>query len=384
MDIAFDISQVGHGKVGCGFFAQALIQALLSAENRYKYTLLPSCGDFFHDPNLNKNPPFQNLNVKFGPRLVHRHKAETFWQDPIKVNQYLQSFDLIHTNNFWCPKYSIDIPFIYTLYDMSFAEYPQWTTEANRLGCFRNVLNASLYADFIIAISKATKCAFLHHFPHVKPEKVRVIYPASRFQPSLRQSLNPAPPNKYKYLLGGHPFFLCVSTIEPRKNHEMLIRAYNKFRSRNQQAILLVLVGGPGWCMNNFIDWMRSTLWSSDIYMLGYVRDDELAWLYSNCIANLYPSYYEGFGLPVLECMEFGSPVIASNCQSISEIIANSGLLLPSQNEDAWVYSMERIVCEPTLRRELSEAALERCQAFSWHDTQQQVLNLYAEVSADA
>lgn len=382
MKIGFDVSQTGPHKAGCGFYAAALIDGLLASNSNNQFTLLTSFGDFYHDPIMAVSFPHIGKGVGYGPRHLQRNEAEAFWQNQQKTSQLLNSFDLIHANNFWCPSWLLNIPLVYTLYDMSFSEHPEWTTEANRIGCFTGVLNAALTADWFVAISKASKRSFLKHFPHVNPDRVRVIYPASRFgQPGFNQQ--PSQPES-QIFKDGTPYFLSVGTIEPRKNQAFLLEAYNSYRGKGGAAVPLVLTGGKGWMMEDFDKHIQSSPWSSDIHLLGYVSDAELNWLYRNCIINLYPSHYEGFGLPVLEGMGLGAPVICSSNTSLPEIVGKAGISLDPNDLQAWVGAMEMLSTDSPKRKQLSEAGKLRADNFNWQQSSAQLLSLYEEAVAEA
>jgi len=382
MKIGFDVSQTGPHKAGCGFYAAALIEGLLASNSSNQFTLLTSFGDFYHDPSMAVSFPHINKGVGYGPRHLQRNQAEAFWQNQQKTSHLLNSFDLIHANNFWCPSWSLNIPLVYTLYDMSFSEHPEWTTEANRIGCLTGVLNAALKADWFVAISKASKRAFLKHFPHVDRDRVRVIYPASRFgQPGFNQQ--PSQP-KSQIFKDGTPYFLSVGTIEPRKNQAFLVEAYNIYRGKGGAAVPLVLAGGKGWMMEDFDKQIESSPWSSDIHLLGYVSDAELDWLYRNCLINLYPSHYEGFGLPVLEGMGLGAPVISSDSTSLPEIVGEAGINLDPNDLQAWVGAMEELSTDATKREQLSKAGKLRAEIFNWQQSSAQLLSLYEEAAAEA
>jgi glycosyltransferase involved in cell wall biosynthesis len=380
LKIAFDVSQTGRRKAGCGFYAAALIDGLLASSSQHHFTLLTSFGDFFHDPTQALAFPHRSQGVGYGPRLPRRSDAEAFWRDHQRVERLLGAFDLVHANNFWCPPWRLHSTLLYTLYDMSFAEQPQWTTEKNRLGCFQGVLQASLHADWLIAISHASKRAFLRHFPHVPADRVRVIYPASRFdQPGF--DLQPCQPPA-EFFSSGKPFLLSTGTIEPRKNQRFLVEVYQRFRERGGAAIPLVLAGSQGWLMEGFERDLAASPWASDIHLLGYVSDRELIWLYRNCLLNLYPSHYEGFGLPVLEGMGQGAPVISSSSTSLPEIVADAGILLAPDDRDGWVEAIESLLNQPQKLADLAEVASARATAFNWQESTRQLLELYEEASA--
>lgn len=380
LKIGFDVSQTGSRKAGCGFYAAALIDGLLAIDDSHQFTLFTSFGDFFHDPTQAAAFPHRQHGVSYGPRLLRRRDAESFWQDRERVTSLLENFEVVQANNFWCPPWPTKATLIYTLYDLSFTEHPEWTTEKNRLGCFQGVLQAALHADRLVAISMSSKRVFLHHFPHVAEDKVRVIYPGSRFdQPGFeREPIRPCS----EVFGSGTPFFLSTGTIEPRKNQRFLIKVYSRFRERGGGPIPLVLAGGKGWLMEGFEEDLAESPWASDIHLLGYVSDRELIWLYRHCLVNLYPSHYEGFGLPALEGMSLGAPVVCSNSTSMPEIVGDAGLLLDPLDCDGWVGALETLVDEPRRRHALATAARERATLFDWQTSTRQLIDLYEEAAS--
>jgi glycosyltransferase involved in cell wall biosynthesis len=375
LKIAFDISQTGRRKAGCGFYADALLNGLLATDTEDEFTLMTSFGNFFHDSTQALAYPHFNKGVRYGPRHLRRKDAERFWENQEKGGRWLEQFDVVHANNFWCPPWPLPGKLIYTLYDMSFIDHPEWTTEKNRKGCLEGVERAAAFADQFVAISEATKKAFLHHFPRVPPEKVHVIYPASRFgQPGF----NPKPKQpKQKVFSTGQPFFLSTGTIEPRKNQAFLLDVYHQFRDRGGDAIPLVFAGKKGWLMEDFEDNVAGSPWARDIHILGYVNDGELAWLYQNCLANLYPSHYEGFGLPVLEGMSLGALAICSSSSSMPEVAGGAGIILPPDELNLWATTIESIAHDSEKRTKLQASAKEHATHFSWRTSTQLVLNLY-------
>ncbi|MCP9926154.1 glycosyltransferase family 4 protein [Synechococcus lacustris C3-12m-Tous] len=375
LKIAFDISQAGRRKAGCGFYADALLNGLLATDTEDEFTLMTSFGNFFHDSTQALAHPHFNKGVRYGPRHLRRKDAERFWENQEKGGRWLEQFDVVHANNFWCPPWPLPGKLIYTLYDMSFIDHPEWTTEKNRKGCLEGVERAAAFADQFVAISEATKRAFLHHFPRVPPEKVKVIYPASRFgQPGF----NPKPKQpKQKVFSTGKPFFLSTGTIEPRKNQAFLLDVYNQFRDRGGDAIPLVLAGKKGWMMDDFEDKVARSPWAKDIHILGYVNDAELAWLYQHCLVNLYPSHYEGFGLPVLEGMGFGALAICSSSSSMPEVAGEAGIILPPDALNLWATVIRSMAHDSKIRTKLQASAKEQATHFSWRKSTQLVLNLY-------
>jgi len=374
--IAFDASQTGRRKAGCGFYAAALLDGLLRAsKNIYDYTALTSFGSFFHDPCQALAFPHLGRGSGYGPRFLSRRAATLFWNNRARGGRYLDQFDIVHANNFWCPPWHISGCLVYTLYDMSFLDNPEWTTAKNRSGCLEGIQRSARFADKFVAISEATKGAFLNHFPDVIPDKITVVYPASRYS-MPGYSRKPMRPKRMPARVQTN-FFLSVGTIEPRKNQEFLVIAYENYRDRGNPPIPLVFAGKPGWLMDGFQARIQASRWADDIHMLGYVSEGELAWLYSNCLANLYPSLYEGFGLPVLEGMSFGACTLASDRTSIPEIAGNAGILLPPNDTEAWIQALANLTARQTEMSELKKLALARSTAFEWATSTDNILALY-------
>jgi glycosyltransferase involved in cell wall biosynthesis len=379
LNIAFDVSQTGRQKAGCGFYAAALIDGLLETANDEDFTLLTSFGDFFHDPYQALAFPHVRRGARYGPRFIRRKSASRFWLDRSRAELFCNRFDIVHANNFWCPPWPLRGALVYTLYDMSFIEHPEWTTASNRQGCLEGVERAANYADRFVAISEATKQAFLKHFPYIAPNKVQVIYPASRFgQPGFHA--DPKPPTN-KIFEDGDPFFLSTGTIEPRKNQLFLLNAYEHFRARGGEPIPLILTGKKGWMMDNFDQRIAASPWASDIHNLGYVSDGELAWLYQNCLLNLYPSHYEGFGLPVLEGMHFGAASICSNTTSMPEIVGEAGVLLPPNDISSWIDAMEHLTSDLSIRRRFQQVAVTQANRFNWEKSTSTMRKLYVDAA---
>jgi glycosyltransferase involved in cell wall biosynthesis len=380
MHIGFDISQTGTGKAGCGHFAQAMIETMLALAPDHRYALYPSFGDFFLDPRMPAACAFAGRNVQYGPRHATLDAAQAFWNQPA-LEEALGHPDIIHANNFWCPVSLRSGRLVYTLYDLSFTVDPDWTTEANRLGCFDGVFRAAVAADWIVAISEASRRDFLRNFPAFPEERVRVVYPCSRF--SGAQGSAGTRPRALPALAPGG-FWLSVGTIEPRKNQRRLADAYARYRALAgpDAALPLVLAGGSGWLMDDFQQHLAELGIAADVSMTGYVSDQELIWLYRNCYANLYPSLYEGFGLPVLEGMQFGAPTVTSNASSLPEVAGSAALLLDPLDTEAWAACMQALAADRAERDRLAAAALVQARRFDRTASARELLALYEEVAA--
>ena len=369
MKICYDVSQTGALKAGCGYFAHGLISTLADIGTANNYVLCPAVGDLFWDPDC-ATATFDSPLENFRRLPAPRNFAESieFWSDPpADFEARLDNPDIFHANNFFCPGSFARARVVYTLYDLSFLVNPEWTTEANRVGCFSGVFQASMSADFVVAISESSQRHFNQVFPHYPAERMGVVYPASRF--SGRRAA-PRPARLARFKPGG--FWLSVATLEPRKNHRRLIEAYALHRRESGSAMPLVLAGGSGWMMESF----RNEV-GEGVELTGYLQDAELQWLYENCYAFVYPSLFEGFGMPVLEAMDLGAAVICSRATSLPEIVGDAGLLVDPTDAGAIAAAMRALVCGQHDRERLRTLAAERARRFSWRDSARRMLDIY-------
>jgi glycosyltransferase involved in cell wall biosynthesis len=376
MRIAFDITQTGKDKAGCGYFAYSLIRALAEIDLDNEYLLLNSFGEFIWDRKVSPAAcGIQRANFKPGPlRHAYYSAAQRFWHTPpFDLDTALGNPDIVHSNNFFCPFGLHRAHLVFTLYDLSFIEHPEWSTEANRTLCFDGVYHASLYADTILAISEYSRAHFLRTFPHYPAENVSVVYLASRY----KRSADLQRPKKLPWQVSEGKFWLCVGTLEPRKNHLGLLRAYARHKARFGKVLPLVHAGGPGWLMDDFKDQIRKLNLQNDVILLGYVDDTALQWLYQNCFAFLYPSFFEGFGLPVLEAMSLGAAVITSNTTSIPEIVGDAGILVNPTLDEQIANAMDELARDENRLIALRLAAVQQATLFSWKRAAQQTLDLY-------
>jgi len=374
MKIGVDVSQTGKSKAGCGYFADSLIRGLAEQDLDHEYLLYPTFGDFYFDPDWER-ATLQSEWAHVQQGLGHRtfEEASHFWNHPpADFEKQLGSPQIIHANNYYCPTELKKARLVYTLYDLSFLDHPEWTTEQNRAGCFKGVFNASLHADFIIAISNYTRQRFLEVFPYYPPDRVVVVHLASRFS----KCADLAQPEGLRFIAPTR-FWLNVGTLEPRKNHPRLLKAYAKLKAQPGETMPLVLAGGSGWLIDDLESLIADLNIQQDVIRLYYVNDAELQWLYQNCFALVYPSSLEGFGLPVLEAMGLGAPIITSNTSSLPEVAGSAGILVDPFNEDEIFQAMLKLCLGEASRQTLKELSLERAKMFSWDRAAAEVLEVY-------
>jgi glycosyltransferase involved in cell wall biosynthesis len=377
MHIGFDISQTGAMKAGCGYFAHSMVKAMLEIAPAHRYSLYPSFGDFYFDVNMPEANPYPGRDVHYGPRHRTLDEARSFWTGA-DLEAALGQPDIVHANNFWCPPQLSSSRLVYTLYDLSFVAHPDWTTEINRAACWEGVSRAASRADWIVAISEASRIHYLQVFPDFPADRIRVIHPCSRFSDVAAEGVRPA-------ALGNvEPgrFLLSVGTIEPRKNQRRIAEAYALYLKAGGAPMPLVFAGGAGWLMEDFRARLGELGVLPQAILTGYVSDEELTWLYRNCHANIYFSHFEGFGLPVLEGMQFGAPTIASNSTSIPEVAGNAAILVDPGDVEGLARAMLRVARSPDERARLSGEARSRASLFSWQESAEKLLALYDDAAS--
>lgn len=375
MRIGFDVSQTGDAKAGCGYFADSLLRRLAEIDGENTYLLYPAVGNGFWDSHYRRTTlqiPRSNFSRRLDA-LTFAESAELWVHPPPGFEARLGDPDLIHANNYFCPRGLLRARVVYTLYDLVAADHPEYITEENRLTCFNGLLDASLHADMLVAISEHSRSRFLAVFPHYPADRVKVVYPGSRF-------LGARSEGRAVDGLAPDGFWLSVGTLEPRKNLRRLLRAFARLRSETGESRPLVVAGGAGWKEEGLESFVAELGVRDAVRFLGYVDDPELKWLYGNCFGFVYPSLVEGFGLPVAEAMSLGAAVVTSNASSLPEVAGDAALAVPPEEEGAIAAAMGRLACDPALRDRLRASARQRAALFSWDKAARDVLAVYEEV----
>lgn len=272
---------------------------------------------------------------------------------------------------------------IITIHDLIPHLFPQYFGEWNKI-IMRKILESIDEHTTPICVSEATK-KDLCEATGLSPERVSVVHLAAS-KDVFYQETNTSKIQKVlkKYNIAtDSKHLLSVSTLEPRKNIERTIRAYLKLiQQEHINDLNLVLVGTKGWQFDGIFEEIKSNpALKERIITTGFVADEDLAALYSSAIGFVYPSLYEGFGLPPLEAMQCGTPVISSTKSSIPEVVGDAGILVEPTDETAISAAMLRFYQDESLRTELSHKALLQAAKFSWERFTNEHIKIYQEVS---
>ncbi len=258
--------------------------------------------------------------------------------------------------------------------------YPPSTTRRAR-----RALETITFADWSLCVSQSTRQDLLRRYPNCDPAKTIVVYLGAEkvFHPVTDAIEIDAVRQRYG-LQANTSYFLSVSVLEPRKNFGTIIRAFAHFaRTNPENRTCLVLVGTKGWNTESIVEALneQGVDHRARVVFAGYVPDSDLAALYSGALAFVYMSLYEGFGLPPLEAMQCGTPVIASNTSSLPEVVGAAGILLSPTDQTGLAEAMCRISDDPALRQKLAAAALERASHFSWSQYRRELCAAYRKAA---
>lgn len=287
-----------------------------------------------------------------------------------------QAAALYHEPNF--VPYHFDGPIINTVHDLSILHFPEMHPK-KRLKQIGQQLPAAIErSDIVITVSEFVAREVIDTFS-IDASKVVAIHNGvnDHFRP--RDELEVHECLEQQGLKYGR-YLLAVGTLEPRKNIGNLVRAYGLLPSRVRRQFPLVIVGMKGWHYNQLTSTMKPLVDAGEIKMLGYLSEADLVRIYAGSTMLIYPSLYEGFGLPPLEAMACGVPVITSNRSSLPEVAGDAGVFVEPENVDEINEAILRLIDNESERIERGIAGLKRAQYFSWGKCAQETLEVYRRV----
>lgn len=288
--------------------------------------------------------------------IVFSHALIQFMKEK-KIDTY------ISTSTYYFPSgvFSLPVKTVAILYDLVWKLYPETMEWGNRIRMKLYTKRNLKMMDLLISISENTK-KDTQSLLHLRTKIVSIPLAADPmiFYKAKKSDIQSV---KAKYHIS-KKYILTVSTLEPRKNLKTLLAAFGSMKNHHEYQ--LVMVGMKGWIQSDYFQYEYFNIIKDDILFTGYVPNNDLAPLYSGSELFVFPSLYEGFGLPVLEAMQCGCPVVASNNSSLPEVIGDAGMMVDATSPNELANAMSVVLNSRTIRQTLSRKGLSRAKYFSW------------------
>ena len=295
-----------------------------------------------------------------------------WWSLGLPLHLLRNSFDLFHGTNFEIPFWSRR-PTVLTIHDLSLMLLRVHREDLIWRSRWRLPFMAKR-ASRIITPSNSIKKELCEGFD-IPPDKVVVTPEAPRSVFKRRED-----PELLRRLGIEGDFILFVGTIEPRKNLRRLVEAFDQMLRNTSLSPKLVIAGGKGWMMDDFVSFIEEKGVADRVCLTGYLQDEELCTLYSTCTVFIYPSLYEGFGLPPLEAMACGAPVITSRTPALMETAGSAARLVDPKDVDDIAQAMTELLSDQKARKHYAELGKSHVKQFSWEQTALKTLEVYREV----
>lgn len=373
--IAIDYTAAVNQSDGIGRFVRNQVEALIRIDRDNDYVLLHAA------PNLGRS-----VLAPTGPNVISRElrfrerTMNLIWQRlqlPVPADLATGPIDIFHAPNFVLPPLR-HAASILTVHDLAFLIRPECADHRLRAYLEHAVPRATQRADLIVTDSENTRNDVICLLD-VDADRVFVV------PGGVSPAFHPAPSDQVEAVRQKHalerPYILAVGVIEPRKNLPRLIDAFTRFKFRTGAPHQLIIAGGRGWLSDETYRRAARSPYAQDVRFMGRFPDDELSALYTGAEVFVYPSLYEGFGLPVLEAMACGVPVICSNSSSLPEIATGAAELITPDDSETIAVALDAVCADVERRDELRELGRARAAEYTWERSAQRLLDVYEQAA---
>lgn len=368
MHIGIDARLIYFSNAGISQYTLRLIQGLAGIDQEDEFLILRDRRDSL---TITDNHNFRRINLW----TPSHHRFE---QWGLRFELSSLGLDLLHSPDF-IPPFHRNFKSIITIHDLAFLLYPRFLTQ-DSARYYGQIDQAVKSTDHIIAVSESTKQDTIRLLG-VPESKISVIYEAANplYRPMDREQARAYVRRTYEL----EKYFLFVSTIEPRKNLPTLLHAFRALQDQYKVNTTLAIVGRQGWLSEGTSALVEKLRLREAVRFLGRVPLEDLVYLYNGAQALVHPSFYEGFGLPPLEAMLCGIPVICSNVSALPEVVGDAALLVPPEEASEWTVAMWRVLHDQGLRAEMRAKGYRRAQCFSVEKTARRTLEVYRRVISE-
>jgi len=379
MNIGIDVTSVVNQKAGIARYAKNLVLNLLKIDRENHYLLYSFFGndqrklapllnipvavkDADCDFRLYDYQPQSLKTLLFLLRLIHK-----------TADSFIKEADIFHSPDFMWPA-SAKKPSVITIQDLVFLKFPQFFTWKNRTNMKSLARLSAKNAKAIICTSDSSKNDVIDLL-RIKEEKIFVVHLGvdEIFKPAAAQKIEEA---KERFQLPEN-YVLALGTIEPRKNLKRLLQAFLELKKDKSFEHKLVIAGEKGWRYKDFFEELNNPDIAEEVMLTGHIDDNDLPAVYSGASVFVYPSLYEGFGLPPLEAMACGTPVVCSDTSSLPEVAGEAALLVNPLETRAIAEAIKKILDDDTLAKDLSQKGIQQAKKFTWKQTAQKTLDVY-------
>ena len=359
--VGYDISKVFGVSDGIARYSELLLRGMLACGDDNQFTLCNLGGDALEPARVEQLFGADRARIVLSPDGSPRGL----------------DVDLFHSPALAVPPAGCR-PLVFTLHDVTFLSHAECHTLDNRVASIAATAMAAARAARIVAVSHYSKAQAIEHLG-LPDELIEVIHSAP--DPGFQRTEDVDLQRDVARRLGiTRPYVLAVGTIEPRKNLLGLLDGMRRLPAAQRERLSLVVAGPEGWRNDEIHDRLRGAQDELSICRVGCVSRDDLNVLYSFAEAFVYPSLSEGFGLPVLEAMACGAPVVTSDCSSLPEVAGDAAILVNPTDTAAIADAIARLVSDEGMRTDLRARGLTRVREFSWERTAAQTLDLYRRV----
>ena len=368
--ISLEIQWAVGPKTGVGWYIFNIVKGLVQ-NNKNDYT-----AEFINFMNRHNVKEQINYDIKIKQNKFIPYKVYNILTQKLKISHNFlmgTKSDIYHFFNFTIPK-NIKGKVIITIYDTVFFSAPETMGDMKAISEYKYAAERS---DLIITISESAKSDIIKHF-NVDEKKIKIVTPGIDLEKYSYNYNDIELENIRKKYKLPEKYILYLGTIEPRKNIERIVKAFKKYKKEFNDDLKLVIVGKKGWKYENIMKLIESM--GTDIMITGYIDEEDKIPIYKFAQIFVFPSLYEGFGMPVLEAMASGTPVITSNISSMPEVAGNAGILIDPFNENEIFEAYKKILLDKKLQRKMIQKGLEQAKKFQWKKSVEILEQIYEKM----